>query len=151
MSLLQCFGYRTRQTQYFNPISSTQTPTTVDRNTTHIIDKARKLAVKVDRQFGNSMNGLDDMSRSRHEDNQRTQTPSNVSVELLIRLNRLQNRSERFKKYLRETPSNTSKYDKLQAQDSFIRQQIRHVRTQIAQLWITEHSHLSRTISSPHL
>lgn len=135
MSFLQCLGWRARRTQsqYFTSISSTQTRPIVDRKTTQIIAKGRRLAARVDQQIGNSTNNSKDASRSSGEDEERSEILFNDSVEPSIRLTRLEERSNRYKKYLSKTPSNASKYAKFLSQLNYIRRQIYRIRREITE------------------
>ena len=102
MSLLQCFGCRTRRTasQYSTPIPFTQsqnTGNTSNRNRTYgadneastqvngttarILDKAIRLIVRLDRQLSNSMTSPHNAPRSTGQHVGRSVSPFNDSVE----------------------------------------------------------------------
>jgi hypothetical protein len=126
MPFLQCFGCRTRREM-----------------TGRIIDKAQALIVRIDKEFGHSIIGLNQGPQSTpgHDDYRSIQfqlpTRSDIdqtdfhSTELMTRLTQLQNRLSRFEKYLKNTPANTPKYNRLQVQHKYVQRQIRQVKRKI--------------------
>jgi len=126
MPFLQWFGWRTRRE-------------TTDR----LIGKAQALIVRIDKEFGHSIIGLNQGPHSTpgHDDYRSTQfqlpTRFNIdqtdfhSTALMRRLTQLQNRLSRFEKYLRNTPVNTPKYNTLQVQHKYVQRQIRQVKRKI--------------------
>jgi hypothetical protein len=164
MSLLQCFGCRTRRkTKQYSysilPTRKLQTLRLSNHNKTNVlgngvsikgnettlrhINKGKVFIAQIDKQFDNSAIGLNKVPQSipKHDDYPSTKfklpTTSNIdqvdfdSAELMIRLNRLNNRLFRFEKYLRNTPVNTQQYKNLQAYYQYVRRQIREVKRKI--------------------
>ncbi len=130
MSVLQCFGCRTRRQ-------------TAQESSSKLIRKATVLIARIGEQFNLPFNVLNEVPQTipEHDDYPSTksefQMKSNIgqadfnSAELMNRRTLLQDRHDRFKKTLRETPRNTPKYNTIQAQRRFVRRQIRELQRPI--------------------
>jgi hypothetical protein len=126
MSVLQCFGCRTRRQ-------------TAQDSSSKLIRKARILIARIGEQFNLSVNFLNEVPQSipEHDDYPSTkselQMMSNIgqanfnSAELMKRRTLLQDRQGRFEKTLLDTPPNTPKYNGIQAQSRFVQRQIREL------------------------
>ncbi len=137
MSVLQCFGCRTRRQ-------------TTQGSSSKLIRMAKVVAARIGEKFNVPVNVSNEGPQTipEHEDYPSTksefQMKSNIgqadfnSAELMNRRTLLQDRHDRFKKTLRETPPNTPKYNTIQAQRRFVRRQIRELQRPIAMKQIND-------------
>jgi hypothetical protein len=137
MSVLQCFGCRTRRQ-------------TAQGSSSILIRKAKVLIGRIGKQFNLSVNVSNEVPQTipKHDDYPSTkselQMMSNIgqadldSAELMKRLTRLQNRLCRFEKTLCNTPPNTPNYNTIQPLCKFVQRQIRGLERQITMQQIND-------------